>query len=191
MSKYEFTFPDVGEGLDKGVVLAWRAAQGERVKADQIIAEVETDKAIVEIPSPVSGIVVRLGVAAGQSISVGGSPRGIRHQRKRVQLRRASTEPEPAGGNIPVRDGRAKSQSPGARGSLSGRTSKGKPRDKEISTFVGRRSHRGQRNRWSWSGDSGGRGAHIDQWQDGASSPTAGACRGDSPDAARCHGITS
>ena len=71
MSKYEFTFPDVGEGLDKGVVLAWRAAQGERVKADQIIAEVETDKAIVEIPSPVSGIVVRLGVAAGQSISVG------------------------------------------------------------------------------------------------------------------------
>jgi len=69
--RYEFTLPDVGEGLDKGVVLAWRVAEGDAVKADQIIAEVETDKAIVEIPAPVTGTVIRLGARAGETLAVG------------------------------------------------------------------------------------------------------------------------
>lgn len=71
MSRYEFALPDVGEGLDKGVVLAWRVAEGDAVEADQIIAEVETDKAIVEIPAPVAGTVIRLGAAVGGTLAVG------------------------------------------------------------------------------------------------------------------------
>lgn len=71
MSRVEFALPDVGEGLDKGVVLAWQVAEGDAVKVDQIIAEVETDKAIVEIPAPVSGTIVHLGAAPGETLAVG------------------------------------------------------------------------------------------------------------------------
>ncbi|MFT5390496.1 MAG: pyruvate dehydrogenase E2 component (dihydrolipoamide acetyltransferase) [Gammaproteobacteria bacterium] len=71
MSQYEFALPDVGEGLDKGVVLAWRVAQGDTVAVDQIVADVETDKAIVEIPAPVAGTVTSLGVQAGETLAVG------------------------------------------------------------------------------------------------------------------------
>ena len=71
MSELEFKLPDVGEGLDKGVIVAWRVAEGDTVTVDQIIVEVETDKAIVEIPAPATGTVIKLGAAVGETLGVG------------------------------------------------------------------------------------------------------------------------
>ena len=71
MARHEFLLPDVGEGLDKGMILVWHVAEGDAVTADQIIVEVETDKAIVEIPSPVTGTVLSFGGQAGDAIDVG------------------------------------------------------------------------------------------------------------------------
>ena len=71
MSDYEFLLPDVGEGLREGEVVKWHVAPGDTVDADQIIVDVQTDKAIVEIPSPVAGTIVRLGGEPNDVLPVG------------------------------------------------------------------------------------------------------------------------
>ncbi len=67
----EFRLPDIGEGLTEAQSVRWLIAEGDSVDADQPIVEVETDKAVVEIPSPYEGIVVRHGGAEGETIEVG------------------------------------------------------------------------------------------------------------------------
>ncbi|MDP4012291.1 MAG: dihydrolipoamide acetyltransferase family protein [Candidatus Nanoarchaeia archaeon] len=71
MGIYEFKFPDVGEGITEGEIVKWKIKPGQSVKENQVIAEIETDKAVVEIPSPVSGKVKSLGAKQGQVIKVG------------------------------------------------------------------------------------------------------------------------
>ena len=71
MSLHEFKLPDVGEGLRDGEIVKWHVAVGDAVKAHQVIVDVQTDKAIVEIPAPVTGTVVDLGGDAGDVLSVG------------------------------------------------------------------------------------------------------------------------
>ena len=71
MSDYEFLLPDVGEGLREGEVVKWHVAPGDTVNADQIIVDVQTDKAIVEIPSPVSGTIVSLGGEPNDVLQIG------------------------------------------------------------------------------------------------------------------------
>lgn len=71
MSTHEFNLPDVGEGLREGEIIRWYAAPGDEVQAHQILVEVQTDKAIVEIPAPVSGTLERLGGVPGDVIAVG------------------------------------------------------------------------------------------------------------------------
>ena len=68
---YEFKFPDVGEGIHEGTIVKWFVKEGDKVKADQALGEIETDKAIVEMPSPKSGKILKLHVAAGGIIHVG------------------------------------------------------------------------------------------------------------------------
>ena len=68
---YEFKFPDVGEGIHEGEIVKWLVKEGEKVKADQPLGEIETDKAIVEMPSPKSGTILKLHVTAGGIIHVG------------------------------------------------------------------------------------------------------------------------
>ncbi|MDE0205941.1 MAG: dihydrolipoamide acetyltransferase family protein [Candidatus Tectomicrobia bacterium] len=67
----EFRFPDVGEGIAQGEIVRWLVAQGDEVRADQPLVEVETDKAVVEIPAPRDGTILRLPLAAGETILVG------------------------------------------------------------------------------------------------------------------------
>lgn len=67
----DFKFPDVGEGIHEGELIRWLVKQGDKVKEHQPIAEVETDKAVVEIPSPVAGTILKLHASAGQTIKVG------------------------------------------------------------------------------------------------------------------------
>jgi len=68
---HEFRLPDIGEGLTEAEILRWLVPEGERVEADQPVVEVETDKAVVEIPSPYAGTVLRHGGAEGETIAVG------------------------------------------------------------------------------------------------------------------------
>lgn len=68
---FEFKFPDVGEGITEGTIVKWKVKENDDVKADQIIAEVETDKAVVEIPSPRKGTILKLYHKEGDVINVG------------------------------------------------------------------------------------------------------------------------
>lgn len=71
MSRHEFMLPDVGEGLSEGEIVRWLVAVGELVVADQIVVEVQTDKAIVEIPAPVSGVLVEQGGQPNEILPIG------------------------------------------------------------------------------------------------------------------------
>jgi 2-oxoisovalerate dehydrogenase E2 component (dihydrolipoyl transacylase) len=71
MTLREFRLPDLGEGLTESDIVAWRVAEGDSVELNQIIAEVETAKALVELPSPYSGVVAALHADAGQTVNVG------------------------------------------------------------------------------------------------------------------------
>ena len=67
----EFELPDVGEGVAEGELVSWLVAEGETVSEDQPVAEVETDKALVEVPAPVNGTVRELHVEEGEVVPVG------------------------------------------------------------------------------------------------------------------------
>jgi pyruvate dehydrogenase E2 component (dihydrolipoamide acetyltransferase) len=71
MGERVFALPDLGEGLEEAVVTRWLAAEGDEVALNQPIAEIETAKAVVEMPSPFAGRILRLHAAAGSTIAVG------------------------------------------------------------------------------------------------------------------------
>ncbi|WP_304488862.1 biotin/lipoyl-containing protein, partial [Arthrobacter sp. JCM 19049] len=66
-----FKLPDLGEGLTESEVLNWKIQVGEQVELNQVIAEVETAKAVVELPSPYSGVVEQIHAEAGEVVPVG------------------------------------------------------------------------------------------------------------------------
>jgi pyruvate dehydrogenase E2 component (dihydrolipoamide acetyltransferase) len=68
---HEFKFPDVGEGITEGKLVEWKIGVGDIIKVDQPICSVETDKAVVDIPSPVSGKVVELLNKVDETLIVG------------------------------------------------------------------------------------------------------------------------
>jgi pyruvate dehydrogenase E2 component (dihydrolipoamide acetyltransferase) len=67
----EFKLPDVGEGVAEGELVSWLVEEGDEVSEDQPVAEVETDKALVEVPSPVNGTVRELHWEEGEMVPVG------------------------------------------------------------------------------------------------------------------------
>jgi 2-oxoisovalerate dehydrogenase E2 component (dihydrolipoyl transacylase) len=67
----EFRLPDVGEGLTEADIVRWHVGPGDRVTVNQIIVEIETAKAVVELPSPYAGTVTRLLVREGETADVG------------------------------------------------------------------------------------------------------------------------
>jgi pyruvate dehydrogenase E2 component (dihydrolipoamide acetyltransferase) len=67
----QFKFPDVGEGITEGEIVRWLVKEGDEVKEDQTLAEIETDKAVVEMPSPYSGTILKIHAAAKDIIKVG------------------------------------------------------------------------------------------------------------------------
>jgi len=68
---HNFKLPDVGEGLTEAEVVTWFVAAGDVVKVNQIIVEVETAKALVELPAPYAGLVSAIHVPAGTTVAVG------------------------------------------------------------------------------------------------------------------------
>ncbi|WP_459315846.1 dihydrolipoamide acetyltransferase family protein [Arthrobacter sp. TMT4-20] len=67
----EFRLPDLGEGLTESEIVSWHVAEGDVVELNQIIADVETAKAVVELPSPYAGVVARLHEQPGTVVEVG------------------------------------------------------------------------------------------------------------------------
>jgi pyruvate dehydrogenase E2 component (dihydrolipoamide acetyltransferase) len=67
----QFRLPDLGEGLEEAEIVAWHVTEGDHVVADQPLVSVETDKAVVEVPSPQSGRIARLYGAKGDLVKVG------------------------------------------------------------------------------------------------------------------------
>jgi 2-oxoisovalerate dehydrogenase E2 component (dihydrolipoyl transacylase) len=71
MNVHVIKMPDIGEGIAEVEVVAWHVKLGDEVQEDQALADVMTDKAAVEIPSPVKGKVIALGAKAGDVVAVG------------------------------------------------------------------------------------------------------------------------
>lgn len=73
MSHYVFKLPDLGEGTAEAEIVAWHVAVGQTVEEDAPLVDVMTDKATVEITSPVRGKVLSLACGAGEMAGVGAS----------------------------------------------------------------------------------------------------------------------
>ncbi len=71
MARYVFRLPDIGEGVTQAELIAWHVALGDRLEEDQLMAEVMTDKASVEMTAPAAGLVVALHGAPGEKIAIG------------------------------------------------------------------------------------------------------------------------
>ncbi|WP_174292494.1 dihydrolipoamide acetyltransferase family protein [Sphingomonas bacterium] len=71
MARFTFKLPDIGEGIAEAEIVAWHVAVGDRVEEDQNLADMMTDKATVEMESPVSGTVVEIAGAVGDQVAIG------------------------------------------------------------------------------------------------------------------------
>ncbi len=71
MARFTFKLPDIGEGISEAEIVAWHVAIGDRVEEDSPIADMMTDKATVEMESPVTGVVVELAGEVGDQVSIG------------------------------------------------------------------------------------------------------------------------
>ena len=68
---FEFKFPDIGEGLTEGEIVRWLVKEGDEIKEGQPLVEVETDKALAEIPSPATGVVLKILAKEKEIVKVG------------------------------------------------------------------------------------------------------------------------
>src|SRR5215469_12511660 len=66
-----FKLPDVGEGLTEAEIVRWHVQPGDKISVNQIIVDIETAKAVVELPSPYAGVVADLLVPEGETADVG------------------------------------------------------------------------------------------------------------------------
>lgn len=71
MSKYQFKLPDIGEGIAEGVIGEWHVKVGDTIKEDADLVQIENDKSVEEIPSPVAGKVTAIVVPEGETAEVG------------------------------------------------------------------------------------------------------------------------
>lgn len=67
----DFILPDLGEGVHEAELLKWRVSEGDTIEEHQILADMETDKAVVEVPSPRAGVIAKLHGSAGEILKVG------------------------------------------------------------------------------------------------------------------------
>ncbi|GFG73183.1 dihydrolipoamide acetyltransferase family protein [Mycobacterium botniense] len=100
MSEHTFLLPDLGEGLTEAEIVDWRVQVGETVSVDQVIVEVETAKASVELPVPFAGTVVELHAQAGSTVAVGSPLITVR-----TADVRADADPQPGGDGADEPDG--------------------------------------------------------------------------------------
>lgn len=71
MGVFQFKLPDIGEGMHEGEIVKWHVKPGDAVEEDQVLVEIQNDKAVVELPSPVDGTVKDIAVEEGTVATVG------------------------------------------------------------------------------------------------------------------------
>jgi len=104
MAKYEFKLPDIGEGIAEAEIVAWHVKVGDTIAEDQQIADMMTDKATVEMESPVAGKVVQLAGEVGDQIPIGSVLAVIETEGAEAP---AEAAPAPAAEEVPIADGAA------------------------------------------------------------------------------------
>ena len=102
MAKYEFKLPDIGEGIAEAEIVAWHVKVGDTVSEDQQLADMMTDKATVEMESPVAGKVVQLAGEVGDQIPIGSVLAVIETEGADAPVEEA---PAPAAEEVPLADG--------------------------------------------------------------------------------------
>ncbi|WP_431323994.1 dihydrolipoamide acetyltransferase family protein [Rhizobium sp. YTU87027] len=122
MGEFVIKMPDVGEGVAEAELVEWHVKAGDPVKEDMVIAAVMTDKATVEIPSPVTGTVVWLGAEIGDKIAVkaplvrietsGGEASGHVEARPAEVLAKATDSPAPKAASVPRPEAAAPADKP-------------------------------------------------------------------------------
>ncbi len=91
----EFRFPDVGSGISEGDIVKVKCKVGDVVKEDQVLFDIETAKAVVEMPSPASGTILAINVKEGQTIKVGDVIAVIGEKGEKVESKAALPKPQP------------------------------------------------------------------------------------------------
>jgi 2-oxoisovalerate dehydrogenase E2 component (dihydrolipoyl transacylase) len=104
MAKYEFKLPDIGEGIAEAEIVAWHVKVGDTIEEDQQIADMMTDKATVEMESPVAGKVVQLAGEVGDQIPIGSVLAVIETEGADAP---ADEAPAPSAEEVPIADGAA------------------------------------------------------------------------------------
>jgi pyruvate dehydrogenase E2 component (dihydrolipoamide acetyltransferase) len=99
--RYEFHFPDIGEGLAEGKIIELKASPGDRLSQGDPIAVVETDKVVTDIPSPRDGILLEVSIREGQVVKVGEVIAVIEVEAEAAQ-QNGSTEAAAPGGPSPA-----------------------------------------------------------------------------------------
>lgn len=109
MGKFTFKLPDIGEGIAEAEIVAWHVKVGDRIEEDQPIADMMTDKATVEMESPVSGVVTAVAGEEGDVIAIGSmlveietEGAGIEEDDAKPAPQMAKAEPEPIAPIAPV-----------------------------------------------------------------------------------------
>ena len=87
---FEFKLPDLGEGIAEVELRKWLVAEGERISEHQVLLEVETDKAVVEVPAPRAGVVARIHRKQGDTVKVGETLVSITEPRDETPQRQPS-----------------------------------------------------------------------------------------------------
>ncbi|MFT4249968.1 MAG: dihydrolipoamide acetyltransferase family protein [Candidatus Woesearchaeota archaeon] len=91
---HEFLFPDVGEGINEGKLVEWKVTVGDTIQEDDVLCDVETDKAVVEIPSPQAGTIQELHGKTGEVIKVGNVLVTFAEASQETQKEQAPTQEE-------------------------------------------------------------------------------------------------
>lgn len=95
MATYTFNLPDIGEGIAEAEIVAWHVKVGDRVEEDGRIADMMTDKATVEMESPVSGVIRKVAGAEGDVIAIGSMLVEIETEGEDAPVVEAAPAPEP------------------------------------------------------------------------------------------------
>lgn len=110
----EFKLPDLGEGVEAGDVVSVLVAEGDTIEIDQSVVELETDKALVEVPSSVAGTITKIHISAGDRVPVGSLLISVEEGEKSVPAEPEAEAPTPAPKEEPEPTARAPEPTPPA-----------------------------------------------------------------------------
>jgi 2-oxoisovalerate dehydrogenase E2 component (dihydrolipoyl transacylase) len=126
MTMPDFLLPDLGEGLTEAEIISWHVKVGDHVEIDQIVAEVETAKAVVELPVPFAGLVSALHGEPGAVVAVGAPLISVAHARSQPGLREPGVvvprQADEGSGSVLIGYGISEAPRRGRPGAMAGQT---------------------------------------------------------------------